>query len=84
MDKKVLRDMREEMGLSGRSCAVLAQKDGVQVSQAGISLMESGKAPIDRRYANWLHAKVHGRYKRIQDMPVNILAQAIRNRKEII
>lgn len=83
MDKLTLRAMREELGLPGRSCAVWAITDRVKVSQSAISQMESGKLPIDKKYAAWLERKIYGRYKRIADMPTRVLAKRIRCREEI-
>ena len=57
--------------------------EGAGIKPKTISLMEQGKAPIDSQYARWLGRALLQRYKRVQDMPVSILAQAIRNREEI-
>ena len=59
--------------------AQVAHASGVKPK--AISLMEQGKTPPDPQYAAWLGRAVMARYKRVQDMPVNVLAQAIRNRE---
>lgn len=83
MDAEGINRLRSALRLSQRRLCVLAQKDGVQVSQAAISLMEAGKAPVDRQYAQWLERRVYGRWLRIADMPPRILRQAIRERREV-
>lgn len=82
MGAEGINRLRSALRLSQRRLCVLAQKDGVQVSQAAISLMEAGKQPIDRRYAQWLERRVYGRWLCVAGMPKKVLAWKIRNREE--
>ena len=63
------------------SQAQAAEASGIKPKQ--ISLMEQGKAPIDRQSAQWLGQQLVSRYRRIADMPSRMLGQLIRNREEL-
>jgi predicted transcriptional regulator len=78
MDAKGIKTLRTSLRLSQRRVAVLTK-----ISQASISWMESGKHPVDAKYADWLWWQVYGRWQRVADMPVRILKQAIRERGEV-
>lgn len=59
--------------------AQAAEASGIKPK--AISLMEQGKTPPDPQYVRWLGRAVMSRYKRVQDMPTHVLAQAIKNRE---
>lgn len=61
--------------------AQAAEMSGMKPKQ--ISLMEQGKAPIDAQYARWLGQQLVSRYRKIADMPSQMLRQLIRNREEL-
>ena len=78
-----LKEARELLGLSQRAMIDYALSARIILTQTSIHNMESGKAPADPRYARWLGFRIVSKYKRIQDMPANVLASCIRNRSEI-
>ena len=57
--------------------------EGAGVKPKQISLMEQGKTPLDAAYAAWLGQQLVSRYRRIADMPSQMLATLIRERKEM-
>lgn len=78
-----LVEAREQLKMSQRQAAQRATIAGIIIAQSDISKMETGRLPIALDYSAWLGEQVLRRYKRIADMPANILAQCIRNRSDI-
>lgn len=54
MPHNELSELRKQLGFSQRIAAQRAQAGGVVVSQTAICLMETGKCPVDGKYATWL------------------------------
>ena len=65
----ILRELRGQIGLSQRKIAKIAATDIGYISQASISLMEAGKAPVDARYESWLRVRAGERVVSVPPCP---------------